>query len=46
MIKQAIQITGLNNHQLCWMQCPLNGVQISEVPKFLADIPSETTYAI
>ena len=28
------------------MQCPLNGVGISEVPKFLAESPSETTHAI
>ena len=28
------------------MQCRLNGVHISEVPKFLAETPSETTHAI
>ena len=28
------------------MQCCLNGVQISEVPKFLAENLSETTHAI
>ena len=28
------------------MQCHLNGVKISEVPKFLAETPSETTHAI
>ena len=28
------------------MQCHLNGVHISEVPKFLAESPSETTHAI
>ena len=28
------------------MQCCLNGVNIMEVPKFLAESPSVTTYAI
>ena len=28
------------------MQCHLNGVHISEVPKFLVESPSETTHAI
>ena len=28
------------------MQCCLNGMHISEVPKFLAETPSETTHAI
>ena len=28
------------------MQCHLNGVQISEAPKFLADNPGESTHAI
>ena len=45
-MNQAIQINGLENHLLHPMQCHLNGVNISEVPKFLADSPSETTYAI
>ena len=38
-------IYGLINHLLCSMQCCLNGVHISEVPKFLAEAPSETTHA-
>ena len=42
----AICIDGLVNHLLCPMQCHLNGVQINEVPKFLAETPSERTYAI
>ena len=33
---QAIPIDGLINHLLCPMQCSLNGIKISEVPKFLA----------
>ena len=46
MIQQGICIDGLVNHLLCPMQCHLNGVQISEVLKFLAENLSETTHAI
>ena len=46
MMNQAIKISGLENHLLCPKQCCLNGVHISEVPKFLADSSSVTTYAI
>ena len=46
MINQAICIDGLVNHLLLPMQCCLNGVQINEVPKFLAKTQSETTHAI
>ena len=46
MIFQAICIDGLVNHLLCPMQCFLNGVQISEVPKVLAENPNETTPVI
>ena len=46
MINQAICIDGLVNHLLCPMQCHLNGVHINDVPKFLAETPSETTHAI
>ena len=46
MINQSICIDGLVNHLLCLMQCCLNGVQISEVPKFLAETTSDTTHAI
>ena len=28
------------------MQCHLNGVHINEIPKFLAESPSETTHAL
>ena len=41
IINQAICINGLVNH----LQCCLNDVQIGEVPKFLAENPSETTHA-
>ena len=46
MIKQAICIDGLGNHLLCSMMCCLNGVYISEVPKFQAESLSMTTHAI
>ena len=46
MINQAICIDGLDNPLLCLMQCHLNGVLISKVPKFLAETPSETTHAV
>ena len=46
MINQAICIDGLVNHRLCPMHCHLNGVQINEALKFLAETPSETTHAI
>ena len=43
---QALHIDGLDNHLLCPVQFCLNGVHISEVPKFLAKSPTETTHAI
>ena len=46
MINQAIFIDGLDNYLLCPMQCHLNGVHIREIPKFLAESPSETTHAV
>ena len=46
MINQSVWIGGLDNHQLCTMQCCLNGVHIGEVSKFLAESPSETTHVI
>ena len=46
MKNQAIHIDGLVNHLLCPKQCCLNGVQISEVPKFLAETPSETNHGL
>ena len=46
MIKQTIHIDGIVNHLLCLMQCHLNGVQIIEVPKFLAKNLIEITHAI
>ena len=46
MMNQTICNNQLENHFLCPMQCWLNGVHISEVPKFLAESLSETTHAI
>ena len=46
IINLAICSNGLVNHLLCHMQCHLNGVQISEVPKFVAENLSEITHAI
>ena len=46
MINQAICIDGLVNHLLFPMQCHLNGVQISEVTKFLAENPNENIQVI
>ena len=46
MINQVIHINGIENHLICPMQCCLNGVHTSEVPKFLAESPSVTTHAV
>ena len=46
MINQDICINGLESHVLYPMQCHLNSVHISEVPKFLAENPSVNSHAI
>ena len=46
VINQAIEIPHLQNHLLCPMQCWLNGVHISELPKFLAEDPDESTHSL
>ena len=46
IINQAIHIDGFNNHLLCPMKCQLNSVHISEVPKSLAESPSENIHTI
>ena len=46
MINQAIFIDVLENHLLCPMHFSLNGMHISDVPKFLAESPSMTTHGI
>ena len=42
MIDQAIQISDVDNHLLGPMQCHLNGLQVSEIPKLLTDCSRET----
>ena len=42
----ATHINGLEKHLPCPMQCHLNGVHISEVPKFLDKSTNMTTNAI
>jgi hypothetical protein len=46
VINQAIEIPHLQNHLLYPMQCRLNGVHISELPKFLAKDPDESTHSL
>ena len=46
MTNQTIHIHGLKSPLLCPMQCHLNDVHISDVPKFLAKTPNVTTHAI
>ena len=45
IIKKAIHFDGLKSHLLCPMQCHLNGVHISKVPKFLTESPIVATPA-
>ena len=46
MINQAICIDGLDNHLLYSKRCCLNGMHISEIPKFLAESPRRTSHVI
>ena len=46
MINQAIPINGIENHLSYPMQCHLNGLYISEVPKFLAESHCVATHGI
>ena len=46
VFNQAIYAPHLDHHLLCPMQCRLNDVKISEVPKFLVNDPDEFTHAI
>ena len=43
---QAISVKSLRVHLMCPMQHRVNGVRISETPKFLADAPTSKTHAI
>ena len=46
IIDQTIHIDDLEGNLLCPIQCHLNSVHISKVPKFLAESPSVTIHAI
>ena len=46
VINQAIHIPHLDHHLLCPMQCRVNDVTISELPKFLATAPTDQTHAL
>ena len=46
VINQAIEIPHLKHHLLCPMQCRLNGIKISELPKFLAEDPDDSTHSL
>lgn len=46
VFNQAIYAPHLEHHLLCPMQCRLNHVKISEVPKFLVNDPDEFTHAV
>ena len=46
MINQAIYIPEVDHCLLCPMQCRINGVEINEVPKFLAANPTTSTHSI
>ena len=45
-VHQAIYMPQLKHNLLCPMQLRLNDVEIDEVPKFLAEDPTERTHAI
>ena len=46
MINQALQISGLEDHLLCPMQCHLNGMHTREVTTFLTERPNVATHSI
>ena len=46
MVNQAIHIPTMENNLLCPMQIRMNDVKVSEIPKFLADNPTDETHAI
>ena len=45
-INQALMIPEMEHCLLCPMQCRLNGVEISEIPKYLATDPNDSTHSI
>ena len=46
LIKQAIEVDGLDHHLLCPIMHCINEVLINEVPKFLVLIPSAIMHTI
>ena len=46
MINRAIYVPEVDHCLLCPMECWLNGVEISEVPKFLMHDPTTLTHSI
>ena len=43
---QVIHCEGLDNHLMCPMQSFMAGLNINEIPKFLAENPDEKTHVI
>ncbi len=46
VINQAIHIPHLDHHLLFPMQCPVNGVTVNDLPKFLAANPTDQMHAL
>jgi hypothetical protein len=46
MVHQAIHIPTMENNLLCPMQIRMNDAKVSDIPKFLADNPTDETHAI
>ena len=46
IVHQAIHIPHLDHHLLCPMQCRVNDVKVSEVPKCMTDDPTDETHAL
>ena len=46
MINQAIHVPELDHCLVCPMQCRLNGVEISETPKFLVKDPTALDHSV
>jgi hypothetical protein len=46
VINQAIQITHLDHHLLCPMQCQVNDVIVDNTPKFLTSDPTDYMHAL
>ena len=46
VINQAMIITHLEHHLICTIQSCMNGVNINEIPRFLASNPTNETHSI